>query len=59
MPSGGQFGSTFAWGREKLFSKQNYVTSVAGGDAESGASFKAAGHHYGNKVTGKGCVIQP
>ena len=59
MPSVGQFGSTFAWWREKLFSKQKYVSSVTGGDAELGASFKAAGHHYGNKVTGKECVIHP
>ena len=59
MPSVGQFGSTFAWWREKLFSKQKYVSSVTGGDAESGASFKAAGHHYGNKVTGKECVVHP
>jgi hypothetical protein len=59
MPSVGHFGSTFAWWREKLFSKQKYVSSVTGGDTESGVSFKTAGLHYGNKVTGKECVIHP
>lgn len=59
MPSVDQFGSTFAWWRDKLFSKQKYISSVTGGAAESDASFKAAAQYYGNKVTGKDCVMHP
>jgi hypothetical protein len=52
LPIVGQFGSTFAWWRDKLSSKQKYISSVTGGAPESDVSFKAA-HYYGNKVTGE------
>jgi hypothetical protein len=52
LPNVGQFGTTFAWWREKLFSKQKYSSSATGGVPQSDANFKAA-HYYGNKVTGK------
>ncbi|PSN52638.1 hypothetical protein C0J52_08812 [Blattella germanica] len=54
LPNAGQYGSTFAWWREKLFSKQKYISSITNGIPESKPEnpiFKAA-HYYGNKVTG-------
>ena len=52
LPNAGQYGSTFAWWREKLFSKQKYVSSATSAIQTVDPTFKAA-HYYGNKVTGK------